>query len=80
MAPINDRDQQDNKVPPVQQLKYSTMLTGTEDALRHQEKALLHRNAIVSRVHARVGLLGNPSDGFYGKTISFSLKNFYAEV
>jgi hypothetical protein len=27
-----------------------------------------------------VGLLGNPSDGFYGKTISFSLANFYAEV
>ncbi|KIY97381.1 hypothetical protein MNEG_10582 [Monoraphidium neglectum] len=36
--------------------------------------------AIVSRVHARVGLLGNPSDGFYGKTLSLSLANFYAEV
>ncbi|KAI8471038.1 MAG: ribosomal protein S5 domain 2-type protein [Monoraphidium minutum] len=35
---------------------------------------------VVSRVHARVGLLGNPSDGFYGKTISLSLDNFYAEV
>jgi hypothetical protein len=35
---------------------------------------------ISKRVHARVGFLGNPSDGFYGKTISFSLKNFYAEV
>ena len=32
------------------------------------------------RVHARIGLLGNPSDGFYGKVISFSLQNFFAEV
>jgi glucuronokinase len=30
--------------------------------------------------YARVGLLGNPSDGFHGKTISFSLENFYATV
>jgi glucuronokinase len=35
---------------------------------------------ITSRVHARVGLLGNPSDGFGGKTISFSLANFWAEA
>lgn len=38
------------------------------------------QQAISSKVCARVGLLGNPSDGFYGKTISFSLANFYAEV
>jgi glucuronokinase len=36
--------------------------------------------SVVSRVYARVGLLGNPSDGFYGKTISFSLSNFYAQA
>jgi len=30
--------------------------------------------------HARVGLMGNPSDGFQGKTLSFLLKNFQAEV
>ena len=35
---------------------------------------------INSRVYARIGLLGNPSDGFCGKTISFSLQNFFAEV
>lgn len=35
---------------------------------------------ISSRVHARIGFLGNPSDGYYGKTISFALANFYAEV
>lgn len=32
------------------------------------------------RTYARVGLLGNPSDGFYGKTISLSIKNFWAEA
>ena len=25
-------------------------------------------------------LMGNPSDGFYGKTISLSIQNFWAEV
>ena len=31
-------------------------------------------------VHARVGLIGNPSDGYFGKTISFILRNFQAEI
>lgn len=35
---------------------------------------------VTSRVYARIGLLGNPSDGFFGKTISLSLQNFFAEV
>jgi len=35
---------------------------------------------IRTQAHARAGLLGNPSDGFYGKTISFSIRNFAAEV
>lgn len=35
---------------------------------------------IAKRTHARIGLLGNPSDGYGGKTISLSLKNFWAEV
>ena len=30
--------------------------------------------------NARIGLLGNPSDGFYGKTISCILRNFAARV
>ncbi len=30
--------------------------------------------------YARAGLLGNPSDGFYGKTISVIVKNFSARV
>mmetsp|Transcript_3945 Transcript_3945/g.10679 ORF Transcript_3945/g.10679 Transcript_3945/m.10679 type:complete len:117 (+) Transcript_3945:26-376(+) len=35
---------------------------------------------ITKRVHARVGLLGNPSDGYFGKAIAFSLANFSCEV
>ena len=30
--------------------------------------------------HARVALLGNPSDGFHGKTIALLVRNFAAEV
>jgi glucuronokinase len=30
--------------------------------------------------YARVGFLGNPSDGYFGKTISFSFRNFRARV
>ncbi len=32
------------------------------------------------RTYARAGLLGNPSDGYHGKTISISVRNFWAEV
>ena len=30
--------------------------------------------------YARIGLFGNPSDGYFGRTISCSIQNFYAEV
>ena len=32
------------------------------------------------RAYARAGLLGNPSDGYHGKTLSFSVRNYWAEV
>lgn len=35
---------------------------------------------IRTRAYARAGLLGNPSDGYYGKTISLPVKNFCADV
>lgn len=35
---------------------------------------------VEEKCHARVGLLGNPSDGFQGKTVSFLLGNFFAQV
>ena len=35
---------------------------------------------ICSKAYPRVGLVGNPSDGYFGKTISFVFGNFCAEV
>lgn len=35
---------------------------------------------ITSQAHARAGLVGNPSDGYFGKTISFIIRNFCAQV
>lgn len=35
---------------------------------------------IRKRAYARAGLVGNPSDGYSGKTISLIVKNFWAEV
>ncbi|HNR68253.1 MAG TPA: GHMP kinase [bacterium] len=35
---------------------------------------------IQTRAYARAGLAGNPSDGYFGKTLSVTLKNFYATV
>src|SRR5919108_1919074 len=32
------------------------------------------------RAYARAGLVGNPSDGYHGKTLSLSVRNFSAEV
>lgn len=35
---------------------------------------------IKSKAHPRAGLVGNPSDGYYGRTIAIILRNFTAEV
>ncbi len=35
---------------------------------------------IRTTAHARAGLVGNPSDGYFGKTISFIIRNYGAEV
>lgn len=35
---------------------------------------------IRKRIYARAGLLGNPSDGYNGKTISVSVRNYWSEV
>src|SRR5262245_11889950 len=35
---------------------------------------------IRKRAHARAGLVGNPSDGYHGKTISLIVKNFFVEA
>jgi glucuronokinase len=36
--------------------------------------------AFEATAYARAGLIGNPSDGYYGKTISFIVRNFAAKV
>ncbi|MCZ6678419.1 MAG: hypothetical protein O7E52_14365, partial [Candidatus Poribacteria bacterium] len=35
---------------------------------------------IRTQAHARIGFMGNPSDGYFGKTISCAITNFNAEV
>ena len=35
---------------------------------------------INTSAYSRAGLIGNPSDGYFGKTISLILKNFKAEI
>lgn len=35
---------------------------------------------IETYAYARAGLLGNPSDGYFGRTISFTMRNFRARV
>ncbi|MGF1633273.1 MAG: mevalonate kinase [Phycisphaerae bacterium] len=35
---------------------------------------------ITTHAFARAGLVGNPSDGYFGKTVSFSIRNFRATV
>jgi glucuronokinase len=35
---------------------------------------------IRNRAYSRAGFIGNPSDGYFGKTISFTFSNFYAET
>lgn len=35
---------------------------------------------IETKAYARAGLLGNPSDGYFGKTIAITIKNFSAQV
>src|SRR5688572_24962650 len=35
---------------------------------------------ITAHAYARAGLVGNPSDGYFGKTVSFIIRNFRATV
>lgn len=40
----------------------------------------MYTSAIETYAYARAALLGNPSDGYFGKTISFIVRNFRARV
>jgi len=35
---------------------------------------------VKTKTYTRAGLAGNPSDGYFGKTLSVTFRNFYAEV
>eukprot|EP00667_Euglena_gracilis_P006180 EG_transcript_6230 len=40
----------------------------------------LAAEACTRRAYARVGIMGNPSDGFFGRTIAMTIGNFWAEA
>lgn len=48
------------------------MASNHEEPQQHQ--------CIQHRAYARVGLLGNPSDAYFGNTLSFAISNFWASV
>ena len=61
----------------VEQYKHAIAVFGLTKFAMTKTKA---PRVAVGKSYARVGLLGNPSDGYYGKTISFTVENFYSEV
>ena len=40
----------------------------------------MKKRHIKTHAYPRVGLIGNPSDGYHGRTIAFTFKNFRAEI
>lgn len=46
----------------------------------HATATLWYKILPKSLTTPRVGLMGNPSDGFNGKTIAMTIANFWAEV
>ncbi|KAG1044718.1 hypothetical protein G6F43_011418 [Rhizopus delemar] len=64
-------------------LSFQTYLDHWENCMRYELKSKeisLKTNPIHQRAYARVGLMGNPSDGFFGKTMSLLVSNFWAEA
>lgn len=51
-----------------------------EEEKKEKELVTSLSEIIRKKAYARVGLMGNPSDGFYGKTMSLLISNFWAEV
>ena len=46
----------------------------------HQQQQPVLPTYVCQKCPARVGFMGNPSDGFEGKTLSFLIENFFASV
>ena len=44
------------------------------------ESGCMTKNMIETYGYSRAGFLGNPSDGYFGKTIAFAMANFRARV
>lgn len=64
-------------------ISFQEYLDHWQDCLRDRlriDTSHLQTNPIHQRAYARVGLMGNPSDGFFGKTMSLLISNFWAEV
>ena len=56
-------------------------LTFKEYDTQYRHSTLNHGlEAIHVKVPARVGIMGNPSDGFYGKTLSSTIQNYWVDV
>lgn len=51
-----------------------------DNSMGGQEKTENGSAVIEHKAYARVGLLGNPSDVYYGRTISLGISNFWASV
>lgn len=60
----------------IEEYKYAISVFGQTTLSMEAPKPLVS----VGKCYARVGFLGNPSDGYNGKTISFTISNFFAEV
>lgn len=37
-------------------------------------------SSVIGKCQSRIGLIGNPSDGYFGNTVSITLDNFYTTV
>ena len=62
-------------------LKKSKPLQRRKNYTRHNANPNApHMRIIRHRAYCRAGLIGNPSDGYRGKTISFTMRNFFAQV
>lgn len=47
----------------------------------HPERNLsFNPSSVTGRCYSRIGLIGNPSDGYFGNTISIAVENYFTEV
>lgn len=61
-------------------LYYNLVLHSLQYRIAYKLKSQILHIMIDARAYARAGLFGNPSDGYFGKTISLIVKNFGAHI